>query len=50
MTAPSPSRPSTGGFWSSTRARHLIPVAFITYSLAYLDKSNYAIASMRRHG
>lgn len=45
MTAPSPSRPSTGGFWSSTRARHLIPVAFITYSLAYLDKSNYAIAS-----
>ncbi|MFD0060230.1 MFS transporter [Streptomyces sp. NPDC056690] len=45
MTAPSPSRSSTGGFWSSTRARHLIPVAFITYSLAYLDKSNYAIAS-----
>ena len=45
MTASSPSRPSTGGFWSSTRARHLIPVAFITYSLAYLDKSNYAIAS-----
>lgn len=34
-----------GGFWSSTRARYLMPIAFITYSLAYLDKSNYAIAS-----
>ncbi|MEU5833909.1 MFS transporter [Streptomyces diacarni] len=36
---------TSSGFWSSTRARHLIPVAFLTYSLAYLDKSNYAIAS-----
>lgn len=44
MTATSPSRPG-GGFWSSARARHLMPIAFITYSLAYLDKSNYSIAS-----
>ncbi|WP_263172548.1 MFS transporter [Streptomyces sp. SCSIO ZS0520] len=36
---------SGSGFWGSARARHLIPVAFLTYSLAYLDKSNYAIAS-----
>ncbi len=44
MTAASPSRPG-GGFWSSVRARHLMPIAFVTYSLAYLDKSNYSIAS-----
>ncbi|NLU68994.1 MFS transporter [Streptomyces sp. HNM0574] len=44
MTAASASRPG-GGFWSSARARHLMPVAFVTYSLAYLDKSNYSIAS-----
>ncbi|MGV9890229.1 MFS transporter [Streptomyces sp. NPDC003395] len=31
--------------WRSARARYLVPVAFVTYSLAYLDKSNYAIAS-----
>ncbi|MGW8380822.1 MFS transporter [Streptomyces sp. ODS28] len=36
---------SAGGFWSSSRARYLMPIAFVTYSLAYLDKSNYAIAS-----
>lgn len=36
---------ASGGFWSQARARYLMPVAFITYSLAYLDKSNYAIAS-----
>lgn len=45
MTAVSPSRAGGGGFWSSTRARYLMPIAFVTYSLAYLDKSNYAIAS-----
>ncbi|MCH6159430.1 MFS transporter [Streptomyces marispadix] len=45
MTAASPSRAGSVGFWSSTRARYLMPIAFITYSLAYLDKSNYAIAS-----
>jgi MFS family permease len=45
MTAASPSRAGSTGFWSSTRARYLMPIAFITYSLAYLDKSNYAIAS-----
>ncbi|SCK52336.1 MFS transporter [Streptomyces sp. WMMB 322] len=45
MTAASPSRTGSGGFWSSTRARYLIPIAFVTYSLAYLDRSNYAIAS-----
>ncbi|MFG2827469.1 MFS transporter [Streptomyces sp. NPDC048434] len=44
MTMTSPSRPAAG-FWSSSRARHLMPIAFVTYSLAYLDKSNYAIAS-----
>ncbi|MFG2141010.1 MFS transporter [Streptomyces sp. NPDC048650] len=44
MTKMSPSRP-VAGFWSSRRARHLMPIAFVTYSLAYLDKSNYAIAS-----
>ena len=44
MTTPSPSR-LDGGFWSSVRARHLMPIAFVTYSLAYLDKSNYSIAS-----
>ncbi|MFI7099594.1 MFS transporter [Streptomyces sp. NPDC050161] len=42
---PAGAPPPTGGFWSSSRARYLIPVAFLTYSLAYLDKSNYAIAS-----
>lgn len=45
MTATSPARPGSGGFWSSTRARYLMPIAFVTYSLAYLDRSNYAIAS-----
>ncbi|MGW7517368.1 MFS transporter [Streptomyces sp. NPDC054796] len=45
MTAASPSRRPGGGFWSSSRARYLMPIAFVTYSLAYLDKSNYAIAS-----
>ncbi|MFD0163038.1 MFS transporter [Streptomyces decoyicus] len=44
MTMMSPSRPAAG-FWSSSRARHMMPIAFVTYSLAYLDKSNYAIAS-----
>ncbi|WP_328540538.1 MFS transporter [Streptomyces sp. NBC_00344] len=44
MTTKSASRPGSG-FWSSSRARHLMPVAFVTYSLAYLDKSNYSIAS-----
>lgn len=48
MTEPSsPTRTAAaaGGFWSSSRARYLMPIAFITYSLAYLDKSNYSIAS-----
>ncbi|WP_070014382.1 MFS transporter [Streptomyces nanshensis] len=45
MTQASPARTGTGGFWSSSRARYLMPIAFVTYSLAYLDKSNYAIAS-----
>ncbi|MEV8567593.1 MFS transporter [Streptomyces sp. NPDC051322] len=44
MTTMSPTQPGSG-FWSSSRARHLMPVAFVTYSLAYLDKSNYSIAS-----
>ncbi|MFF9391156.1 MFS transporter [Streptomyces griseoluteus] len=51
MTATSPATdtaaaaPTQTGFWRSSRARYLMPVAFVTYSLAYLDKSNYAIAS-----
>ncbi|MER8033418.1 MFS transporter [Streptomyces bauhiniae] len=51
MTATSPATdtaaaaPMRTGFWRSSRARYLMPVAFVTYSLAYLDKSNYAIAS-----
>ncbi|WP_181765129.1 MFS transporter, partial [Streptomyces albidus (ex Kaewkla and Franco 2022)] len=45
MTGSSSSRIGGGGFWSSTRARYLMPIAFVTYSLAYLDRSNYAIAS-----
>lgn len=35
----------TGAFWASARARHMMPVAFVTYSLAYLDRSNYSIGS-----
>ncbi|MFD8808715.1 MFS transporter [Streptomyces sp. NPDC059597] len=51
MTATSPATETAvpeaapTGFWRSARARYLMPVAFVTYSLAYLDKSNYAIAS-----
>ncbi|MEU0602641.1 MFS transporter [Streptomyces sp. NPDC006393] len=51
MTATSPAtdtgraKAAQSGFWRSARARHMMPVAFVTYSLAYLDKSNYAIAS-----
>ncbi|WP_314173141.1 MFS transporter [Streptomyces winkii] len=45
MTGAASSLTGSGGFWSSTRARYLMPIAFVTYSLAYLDKSNYAIAS-----
>jgi hypothetical protein len=30
---------------SSARWRRLIPIAFITYSFAYLDRSNYSIGS-----
>lgn len=45
VAAGPPGASGGGGFWSSSRARYLIPVAFVTYSLAYLDKSNYAIAS-----
>ncbi len=29
----------------SSRWRRLIPVAFITYSFAYLDRSNYSIGA-----
>ncbi|MFI8849195.1 MFS transporter [Streptomyces sp. 891-h] len=45
MTVASSPRADARGFWSSARARYLMPIAFVTYSLAYLDKSNYAIAS-----
>ncbi|WP_051095082.1 MFS transporter [Streptomyces sp. LaPpAH-108] len=51
MTATSPATETAvpeaapTGFWRSARARYLMPVAFVTYLLAYLDKSNYAIAS-----
>ena len=31
--------------WGSSRWVRLIPVAFITYSLAYVDRANYSIGS-----
>ena len=33
-----------GGFLASKRWTKLIPIAFVTYSLAYLDRSNFSIA------
>jgi sugar phosphate permease len=36
---------TTGEALSSQRWRRLIPIAFITYSLAYLDRSNYSIGA-----
>lgn len=45
MTATSSRAARGSGFWSSTRTRHMIPIAFVTYSLAYLDRSNYSIGS-----
>jgi sugar phosphate permease len=37
--------PDEPAILSSERWRRLIPVAFITYSFAYLDRSNYSIGS-----
>ena len=37
--------PPGDGFWDERRARRIVPLAFITYSLAYLDKSNYSIGA-----
>ena len=37
--------PPGDGFWDGRRARRIVPLAFITYSLAYLDKSNYSIGA-----
>lgn len=34
-----------GSVWATTRARRLLPVVFVTYSLAYLDRSNYSIGA-----
>ena len=36
--------PLAGGFLASKRWTKLIPIAFVTYSLAYLDRSNFSIA------
>lgn len=41
MTAPPPASPAALG---RQRWLRLLPVAFVTYSLAYLDRSNYSIA------
>lgn len=35
----------TGAVLGSARWRRLIPIAFITYSFAYLDRSNYSIGA-----
>jgi sugar phosphate permease len=40
----SPMDLSQQGFLASKRWTKLLPIAFITYSLAYLDRSNYSIA------
>lgn len=45
MTATSSRAARGSGFWSSTRTKRMIPIAFVTYSLAYLDRSNYSIGS-----
>jgi len=37
--------PATQAMLNSQRWRRLIPVAFITYSFAYLDRSNYSLGS-----
>ncbi len=42
-SASASTRPSGGGALASQRWRRLIPLAFITYSFAYLDRSNYSI-------
>jgi len=31
--------------WRTSRWARLVPVAFITYSLAYVDRANYSIGS-----
>jgi len=36
---------SDASIGSSQRWRRLIPVVFITYSLAYLDRSNYSLGA-----
>src|SRR4051812_5522964 len=41
MTAPAPT--ITSPSLSSRRWRRLVPLVFVTYSLAYLDRSNYSI-------
>src|SRR5690348_7763617 len=47
-TAPGPRRPPVTidqAALSSARWRRLLPIAFITYSFAYLDRSNYSIGA-----
>ena len=36
---------ATQAVLNSRRWRRLIPIAFITYSFAYLDQSNYSIGA-----
>ncbi|MGI8576995.1 MAG: MFS transporter [Nocardioidaceae bacterium] len=43
-TGSAPAGPEAGVL-SSQRWRRLIPIAFVTYSLAYLDRSNYSIGA-----
>ena len=35
----------SGAVLNSARWRRLVPIAFITYSFAYLDRSNYSIGA-----
>ena len=41
---PTEPNPLDRGFLASKRWTKLIPIAFVTYSLAYLDRSNFSIA------
>ena len=38
------------GVLGTQRWKRLLPIVFITYSLAYLDRSNYSLAVAGGHG
>src|SRR5690349_766951 len=46
MSVPSPGGVAapTPGALGTQRWRRLLPIVFVTYSLAYLDRSNYSLA------